>query len=108
PDPEKYILVNTKERSFWRRKRGTVTPAALNAAFAKNASNSKVASPAAKRIVQKLRPMLQGLDTGRLTARLAGRLIKAINEKGQPDFSFLRNFEIQPKPPLDSLLKRQI
>lgn len=108
PDPEKYILVQTKEGAFWRRKRGTVTRAALNLVFTKNVSNSKVASPAAKRIVQKLRPFLRGLDAGRLTARLAGALIKTMNAKGQIDFSLLKGFEIQKHPPLDSLLKAQI
>jgi hypothetical protein len=104
PDPEKYILVRTKEGEFWRRKRGTVKPARLNLVFAQNVSNSKVASPAAKRIIQKLRPWLQDLNTGRLTARLAGLLIKTINLKGYADFSLLKGFEFQ-HPPLRSLLR---
>lgn len=69
--------------------------------------NSKVASPAAKRIVQKLRPFLRELNTGRLTAKLAGALIKAINQHGQPDFSFLKGFDFQ-QPHLDKLLYAQL
>lgn len=107
PDPEKYILVNTKEGPHWRRKRGTVTTARLNTAFANNVRNSKVASPAAKRIVQKLRPFIQDLNTGRLTAKLAGALIKAINEHREPNFSFLNGFDFQ-QPRLDKLLYAQI
>ena len=108
PDEEpKYILVKTKEGKFWRRKRGTVTTARLNTVFAKNVDNSKVASPAAKRIIQKLRPYLQELNTGRLTAKLAGALMKSINEKGEPDFSFLNGFEFQ-HPPLSKLLYAQV
>jgi hypothetical protein len=103
PDPEKYILVKTKEGVFWRRKRGTVKPATLNDAFAQNVINSQVASPAAKRIITKLHPFLYELDTGRLTARLAGRLIKTINQKGHADFSLLKDFEFQ-NPPLRNLL----
>jgi hypothetical protein len=107
PDPEKYILVRTKEGEFWRKKRGTEKPARLNAVFAKNVANSKVASPAAKRIVQKLRPYLRELNTGRLTAKLAGALMKAINVNGEPDFSFLQGFEFQ-KPPLGKLFYAQV
>jgi hypothetical protein len=107
PDPEKYILVNTKEGPHWRRKRGTVTTARLNTAFVKNVSNSKVASPAAKRIVQKLRPFIQELNTGRLMAKLAGAFIQAINEHGEPDFSFMDLLEIHD-PSLDKLLYAQV
>lgn len=107
PDPERYILVNSKEGAHWRRKRGTVTEARLNAVFTKNVDNSKVASPAAKRMVQKLRPFLSELNTGRLTAKLAGALIKAINQHGYADFSFLNGFDFQ-HPHLDKLLYAQI
>jgi hypothetical protein len=107
PDPDKYILVNSKEGPHWRKKRGTVTTARLNTVFEKNVDNSKVASPAAKRIVQKLRPFIQELNTGRLTAKLAGALIKAINEYGEPDFFFLNGFEFQ-FPPLGKLLYKQV
>lgn len=103
PDPEQYILVKTKEGSFWRRKRGTLTPARLNTAFAQNVAHSKIASPAAKRIVQKLHPFLQDLHTGRLIARLSGLLIKTINQKGHMDFSLLNDFEFQ-QPALSKLL----
>jgi len=107
PDPEKYILVKTKEGAYWRRKRGTVKPARLNGVFAQNVLNSKVASPAAKRIIQKLHSFLHELNTGRLTARLAGLLIKTINQKGYMDFSLLKGFEFQ-NPPLGNLLYAQV
>jgi hypothetical protein len=107
PDPDKFILVNSKEGAHWRRKRGTVNEATLNTVFARNAANSKVASPAAKRMVQKLRPFIQELNTGRLTAKLAGALIQAINEHGEPDFSFMDLLEIHD-PSLDKLLNVQV
>jgi hypothetical protein len=103
PDPDKYILVTTKEGRFWRRKRGTVKPAILNTVFEKNVQNSKVASPAARRIVQKLQPYLFDLSTGRLIARIAGALIKSINEKGYPDFTYLQDVDLH-QPPLSRLL----
>lgn len=93
PDPEKYILVRTKEGDFWRRKRGTLKYARLNASFRKNVMSNKVASPAAKRVIQELRPFLRDLQTGRLQVRLTGAFIKAITEKGRPDFSFLKEFD---------------
>jgi hypothetical protein len=107
PDPDLYILVKTREGSFWRRKRGTVTPARLNSAFAKNVSNTKLASPAARRIIRNLHPFLVDLHTGRLTARLTGLLVKTINQKGVFDFSLLKGFEFQ-QPALEKLLFTQV
>lgn len=98
PDPEKYILVTTKEGCFWRRKRGTLKPARLNTSFRKNVINSKVAAPAAKRVIQKLQPFLRDLQTGRLNVRLTAAFIKSMNEKGQPDFSYLQGLNMHEQP----------
>lgn len=107
PDPEKYILVRTREGCFWRRKRGTVKEAHLNRVFAQNVTNTKLASPAAKRVVLKLSSLLYDLNPGRLNARLSGLFIKAINQKGYPDLSFLKHFEFST-PGLDKLFFEQI
>jgi hypothetical protein len=104
PDPDKYILVKTKEGYYWRRRRGTLRPARLNAVFANNVHNSKVAAPAARRIVQKLQPFLADLDTGRLTARIIGALIKSMNDGGFPDYRYLAQADLQ-HPPLSRLLR---
>ncbi|MCU7547529.1 hypothetical protein OCK74_00310 [Chitinophagaceae bacterium LB-8] len=104
PDGSQYILVKTKEGSFWRRKRGSVKPAPVNDVLARNAEASKVTGPAAKRIVDKLRPYLRGLRTGRLTVRVIGALRKALNRKGIIDFTFLDGMELQPEHPFNKLV----
>jgi hypothetical protein len=104
PNAENYILVTTKEGTFWRRKRGSVKPAPVNAVLARNAEASKITGPAAKRVVDKLRPFLRGLQTGRLTVRIIGALRKALNQNGRIDFTFLEGMELQPEHHLDRLL----
>jgi hypothetical protein len=104
PDGSKYVWVTTKEGSFWRRKRGSVKPAPVNDVLARNAEASKVTGPAAKRIVDKLRPFFGGLQTGRLTVRIIGALRKALNQKGAIDFTNLDGMELQPEYPLNNLL----
>lgn len=104
PDPDRFILVKTREGDFWRRKRGTVKKASLNTAFTKNARNIKVTAPAGSRIVKRLSPFLEGLDTGRLTARISGKLRKVLNHSGNIDFSLLEGFELSKEFPLDKIL----
>src|SRR4051812_3276379 len=82
PDPERYILVVTKEGSFFRLKRGLNKPAVLNAAYQQSSNSTKLCSPAAKRMAITLRQHLRGLDTGRLIARFTGLLRKAFHKKG--------------------------
>lgn len=98
PDPDRYILVQTKEGAFWRRKRGTLKPARLNTSFRKNVINSKVAGPAAKRVIRQLQPFLRVLQPGRLQAQLAGAFIKSLNENGRIDYSFLQDLELNRHP----------
>jgi hypothetical protein len=81
-----------------------VKPAPVNAVFARNAEASKITGPAAKRVVDKLRPFLTGLQTGRLTVRVIGALRKALNQKGSIDFTFLEGMELQADYPLNHLL----
>ena len=104
PDGTKVVWVETKEGSFWRRNRGSVKPAPVNDVLARNAEASKVTGPAAKRVVDKIRPFLTGLQTGRLTVRVIGALRKALNQKGAVDFTFLEGMEFQQEHPLHHLL----
>jgi len=103
-DASEYILVRTKERVFWRRKRGTIKNVTLNSGFKKNAEITAIVSPAAKRIYAKLDPFFKGLDTGRFIANVSARLRKALKLNGEMDFSFLLDYEIQPWYPLKKLL----
>jgi hypothetical protein len=104
PEGAQYVWVTTKEGSFWRRKRGSIKPAPVNAVFARNAEASKVTGPSAKRVVDKLRPFLTGLQTGRLTVRIIGAFRKTLNQKGSIDFTLLEGMELQPDYPLARLL----
>jgi hypothetical protein len=104
PDPENYILVQGKEGPHWRRKRGTVTKATLNATLKKYADATSVASPAAKRIKEKLGEFLHGLDTARFVANVSARLKKVYVEKGTWDYSLLGNYDFQPDNPMGQIL----
>lgn len=94
--PGEYIIVNSKEGQYWRRKRGTVTKAKVNAALKKNNELAAIASPAAKRIRDKLAEFTKQMDTGRFIARVSGRLMKALRKNGAIDYSFLDEYELQP------------
>jgi hypothetical protein len=105
PDPATYILVKTKEGNFWRRKRGTVTKAALNTAFKANSRAQQVVMPAASRILRKLEPHTRSLSMGRITIKMAGKLLKKYKEKGYIHFAALEGMELQEEYPLDRLLQ---
>ena len=104
PDPENYVWVTTKEGSFWRRKRGTKKGATLNAQYKKSNEHMKISGPAASNLVRILRPYLQGIAPGRLTARLSGKLRKALNETGAMNYRHLAEFDVQPDHPIGKLL----
>jgi hypothetical protein len=99
PFTDEYIWVQTKESSFWRRKRGTVKPAELNEAFKNNVSLARQTGPAAKRIVSKLGPFIYNLETGRVTLHISNLLMKTMNSKGSIDFSLFKDFDIQERFP---------
>ena len=105
PDPERYILVVTKEGSYFRLKRGLNKPAVLNAAYQQSSDSTRVCSPAAKRMAVILRKDLLGLDTGRMIARFTGLLRKAFHQKGIVDFSFFGDYDFQRDNPFDGLLQ---
>jgi hypothetical protein len=104
PDPARYVWVDSKEGGYWRRKRGLNKPAELNDAYRQSANSTKLTSPAAKRIVQRLGAHLRGLETGRILARMGGKLKKPLHQKGVMDYSALEGFELQPYHPLAALL----
>ena len=106
PDAQNYILVKTREGSFWRRKRGTVKKTELNKAFQKNVETTALASPIARRIKDKLQEFLKGLDTGRFIANVSARLKKIYNRTGEWNFSLLEDYDLQPDRPLGEILKR--
>ncbi|HEX5151651.1 MAG TPA: hypothetical protein VFW07_09375 [Parafilimonas sp.] len=108
PDPDSYIWINTKEGGFWHKKRGLVKKAVLNAAYRQSSEYIKICSPAASRIVRKLRPFMEGLQPGRITARICGKLRKSLNETGRLSMQCLNGLDLQPEYPLVNLLTENI
>ena len=105
PDPERYVRVDTREGSYWRRKRGTVKPALLNERFAANNRAYKVLMPAAARVVHHLEPYTRGLRPGRITARIAALWLPDYLSSGRISFTALEKLEFQPESPTEKLLK---
>lgn len=100
-DPENHVLVETREGIFWRKKRKKT---ALNEALATNVDLSKISGPAARQVVEKLRPYFKGLEPGRITLRISNGLRKALKEKKRMDYSFLHGLELQREHKLHQLL----
>jgi len=104
PDPGLYILVKTRERWYWRRRRTDTT---LNSSFAANVAATRITSPAAKRVIRSLEEYMRGLSAGRLQARLSSKLRTGFIEKGSIDYGLLKGFEFQAEHPLDRILLSQ-
>jgi hypothetical protein len=104
-DGAKYVLVKTKEGPYWRKKRGTVKKAELNAAFKRVAEATSLASPAAKRIYDKLLEFLKGLKTGRFIANVSAKLKRSYVRDGAMNFSLFKDYDLQPDYPISELLK---
>jgi hypothetical protein len=106
PDPDRYVLIRTKEGNFWRKKRGTgEKEARLNDVFAVHATGMAITAPAARRIVNKLRPFLDHLSTGRITVKVSGRLRKQWSKSGIADYTYMNGFDLQPEHPIEQLLQ---
>lgn len=102
---EEYLLVNTREGYYWRKKRGTIKPAKLNAAFKNNAKLTGILSPVTSAIREKLSPFLEYMDTGRFLANVSGRLKKAYNQTGKLSFLGLTDYDLQPYYPFEKLFR---
>jgi hypothetical protein len=105
PDPDRYILVVTREGRYWRKKRGSIKKAEPNVGFRRSADLMKISAPAASRIVTKLRYYTEGLDTGRLSARISSALRKKLGATGSAGISCLKGMELQPYHPIHHLLQ---
>lgn len=103
-DRDKYVWVNSKEGSYLRKKRGSIKPAMLNTAYEQGANRMKLSAPAASRIVNKLKPYLRGLTTGRLHARISGKLRKGLKETESIELCYLKDLDLQPEHPMGRLL----
>jgi hypothetical protein len=102
-NPLDYILVNSKEGKYWRRKRGTVVTARLNDALEENTELMKIIAPAAKRIKDCLRPFMHGIEPGRLKVRFEGPLRTSFKEINTMQFSYFKGLQIQDNHPLERM-----
>lgn len=103
-NPEDYVWIESKENPHWRRKRGTVNTATLNARYQKAADTTKLVSPAAKKVRNALAPYLKGITTGRLNNRICNAFRTSLNEKNDLLFAYLKGIEIQKDYPFEGLV----
>ncbi len=104
PDPGQYILVQTREGMYWRRKRGSVKKAELNEAMQQAAAMLKQCAAMSRRIRTRLREYFSRMETGRLHQRVWTRLRRQLKETGRAGLQSLEGLEIQQRFPLDRLL----
>lgn len=104
PDPGNMVLVKTATGYHWRKKRGTVRPVVLNAAFAENVDLSRIAGPIAAKIVARLQTFTRGLATGRMVLKVTNALRRSLKEERDMNFSFMNGMELQEQYPLQRLL----
>lgn len=105
PDPRYYVLVHTKEGSYWRMKRGLGKPALINDVLKESAGRMKITSPAAKSVIASIRHHLHDLQTGRITVKLGARLGKALKENNKLDYTFMPGYDFQPYHPMADLVR---
>lgn len=104
-DPKDHVLVKSREGMHWRRKRGTVKPAGLNAGFQASSEATKMIAPASKRILAALQPYLGGLDKGRLNNRIGNALRRSLKENNRLELSYLKGIELQREHPLAEMVQ---
>lgn len=101
-DPN-FIWVETKEGGYFRRKRGTVKVAELNATLKKYQKAFSKISPIAGRLKDWLKPYTHKLDTGRLHAKLTAALVKSFLETNIIKFTYLKDYEFQKAHPFSRI-----
>src|SRR5579884_3246350 len=94
-NPSEYTRVETREKIYWRKKRGTIKKAQLNTKLKASRNDMGMASPASRRIRYVLTPYLRELQTGRLHNRITTALKAQVKEKGVLEFSCLKHLEMQ-------------
>jgi hypothetical protein len=103
-NPEDYFWLESRERPHWRRKRGSVGKAQLNAGFRDSNDRTLQASPAARRVRNALAPFLRGITTGRLNNRICNAFRKSLQESDGLRLVYLKRVEMQRDHPLDRML----
>lgn len=100
PDPEKWSVYWTKDGWVKRRKRGTVTPAKLNAVFSANAADT--GSKEAKEILRVLSPFTKHIR-GRKSVYLSTCVRQAKKQEGPITYEAFLEHEINYEFPLGNI-----
>jgi len=107
PDPDQYVLVESKEGLYWRRKPGKKSQLTKNAAFQANEDAMKICSPAASRLLTALLPYREGFEKWRVQAHFTTLLRRGL--KGRYfSYNCLKGAELQKSYRLDHLLKSSV
>lgn len=80
-----------------RRKRGSIKPALLNAAFQKSVALNALANPVAKAIKRAFDPYREGFSDGSMWGRLLSVFKKHLREHPDLDLRILNDFELYDK-----------
>lgn len=108
PNPENYILINSKDGSYWRKKRGTDTPVTLNDTLTRYNQLTAITSPAAKYLKELLTPFLHKIDTGRFIARVSANLNKSHLSSGKFDLLSMFDYDFQDEEEMKTLMDESI
>ena len=104
PNPAAYTLIRMKNNLYyWRRKRGTVIPARLNAAFIQNVELTKLLSPLCTKITEAISSFWTDLPLNGWHVAVLTAIKRYYKEKGCIRYSHLKNLELQPQYPFRKL-----
>lgn len=104
--PGDYILIETSNGSYYRKKRSAGT--ALNKACTSSNNKLRIASPLGKIIRTALKPFMEDLETPAVCNDLNVLLMRAIKGDHELDLSLLRNFNFQKMYVYGSLLGQAV
>jgi hypothetical protein len=108
PDPDKYVLIRSKYRYYWRKKRGTVKPAVLNEVLQRSAAITAKTNRAARQMMSLLSVFTQRMELGITTTRIAGAFKKAYLEDGKMDFRYMNKIQFQEDYPIYKLFTGRV
>lgn len=101
PDPFRFKDVRTKDG--WYRK--CINYGSLNSVMTEYKDATKLAMPAARRLMGKIEPWTRGLELGRIQATIGGRLKSSYMQSGKMTFEYLNELQMQPRRKMSDLIR---
>jgi hypothetical protein len=99
PDPARFSLVKRRDGMHLQAKWGTITDKTGYVPKNGICTQSKITSPAAVRVRDRMGTLIHGISCGDVSNRMGPKLRSAYREKGYFDFSYLNNFDFQKYNP---------